>query len=92
MSVLQGAIWFAILLNLKHLYVFIAPAYIVWLLKSYCLNSGKFFKRLFTLGFIVLAVLTASFGPFITQLPQVTFNYSIVYLSLCFLLFNFFRI
>ncbi|XP_025269356.1 probable dolichyl pyrophosphate Glc1Man9GlcNAc2 alpha-1,3-glucosyltransferase [Camponotus floridanus] len=71
MSVLQGAIWFAILLNLKHLYVFIAPAYIVWLLKSYCLNSGKFFKRLFTLGFIILAVLTASFGPFITQLSQV---------------------
>ncbi|KAL6439850.1 hypothetical protein ACFW04_004109 [Cataglyphis niger] len=70
-SMLQGAIWFAILLNLKHLYVYIAPAYIVWLLKSYCLNSGKFFKRLFTLGFIVLAVLTVSFGPFITQLSQV---------------------
>lgn len=71
MSVLQGAMWFIILLNLKHLYVYIAPAYIIWLLKSYCLNSGKFFKRLCTLGFIVLAVLTASFGPFVTQLPQV---------------------
>ncbi|XP_029174569.1 probable dolichyl pyrophosphate Glc1Man9GlcNAc2 alpha-1,3-glucosyltransferase [Nylanderia fulva] len=71
MSVLQGAIWFAILLNLKHLYMYIAPAYIVWLLKSYCLNSGKFFKRLFILGIIVLTVLTVSFGPFITQLAQV---------------------
>ncbi|XP_014483319.1 PREDICTED: probable dolichyl pyrophosphate Glc1Man9GlcNAc2 alpha-1,3-glucosyltransferase [Dinoponera quadriceps] len=70
-SVLQGAAWFAVLLNLKHLYVYVAPAYIVWLLKSYCLNGGKFFKRIFTLGLIVLAVLVVSFGPFRTQLPQV---------------------
>ncbi|XP_039313304.1 probable dolichyl pyrophosphate Glc1Man9GlcNAc2 alpha-1,3-glucosyltransferase [Solenopsis invicta] len=71
MSVLQGAMWFAILLNLKHLYVYVAPAYTIWLLKSYCLNSGKFFKRLFSLGLIVLTILAVSFGPFRTQLPQV---------------------
>ncbi|XP_032683557.1 probable dolichyl pyrophosphate Glc1Man9GlcNAc2 alpha-1,3-glucosyltransferase [Odontomachus brunneus] len=71
MSILQGAAWFAVLLNLKHLYIYVAPAYIIWLLKSYCLNSGKFFKRIFALGFIVLTVLLISFGPFRTQLPQV---------------------
>ncbi|XP_011694990.1 PREDICTED: probable dolichyl pyrophosphate Glc1Man9GlcNAc2 alpha-1,3-glucosyltransferase isoform X1 [Wasmannia auropunctata] len=70
MSVLQGATWFAVLLNLKHLYLYVAPAYTVWLLKSYCLNSGKFLKRLFSLGLIVLTVLAVSFGPFRTQLPQ----------------------
>ncbi|KAL6258529.1 hypothetical protein P5V15_010486 [Pogonomyrmex californicus] len=70
-SVLQGAAWFAILLNLKHLYVYVAPAYTVWLLKSYCLTNGKFFKRLFSLGLIILTVLAVSFGPFRTQLSQV---------------------
>lgn len=70
-SVLQGAMWFAVLLNLKHLYMYVAPAYIVWLLKSYCLDSKKFFKRLFSLGLIVLTILTVSFGPFRTQLSQV---------------------
>ncbi|EFN80623.1 probable dolichyl pyrophosphate Glc1Man9GlcNAc2 alpha-1,3-glucosyltransferase [Harpegnathos saltator] len=71
MSILQGAAWFAVLLNLKHLYVYVAPAYIVWLLRSYCLNSGKFFKRIFMLSLIVLTILAVSFGPFATQLPQV---------------------
>ncbi|XP_036149729.1 uncharacterized protein LOC105830502 [Monomorium pharaonis] len=71
MSVLLGATWFAILLNLKHLYVYVAPAYIVWLLKSYCLNSGNFLKRLFSLGLVVLTILAVSFGPFRVQLPQV---------------------
>ncbi|XP_011873800.1 PREDICTED: probable dolichyl pyrophosphate Glc1Man9GlcNAc2 alpha-1,3-glucosyltransferase [Vollenhovia emeryi] len=70
-SVLQGAAWFAILLNLKHLYLYVAPAYAAWLLKSYCLGSGKFFKRFFSLGLVALTVLAVSFGPFRTQLPQV---------------------
>ncbi|KAL0100595.1 hypothetical protein PUN28_019178 [Cardiocondyla obscurior] len=70
MLVLQGAMCFAILLNLKHLYVYVAPAYTIWLLKLYCLNSNKFFKRLFSLGFIVSIVLAVSFGPFRTQLSQ----------------------
>ncbi|XP_077276015.1 ALG6/ALG8 family glucosyltransferase xit [Temnothorax americanus] len=70
-SVLQGAMWFAVLLNLKHLYVYVAPAYTVWLLKSYCWDSKEFFKRLFSLGLIVLTVLAVSFGPFRTRLLQV---------------------
>ncbi|XP_034937292.1 probable dolichyl pyrophosphate Glc1Man9GlcNAc2 alpha-1,3-glucosyltransferase isoform X2 [Chelonus insularis] len=69
--VLAGATWFAILLNLKHIYLYIAPSFIVWLLKWYCLRSNQFFTRLIQLGIIVLAVTAISFGPFIHQLPQV---------------------
>lgn len=40
---LQGAFFFAVLLNLKHLFLYIAPAYFVYLLKHYCYhdNSAK---------------------------------------------------
>lgn len=71
-QILQGAFWFAILLNLKHIYLYIAPAYGVWLLRSYCLQNGKFIYRVIKLGIIVMFVLYMSFGPFIHQIPQVT--------------------
>lgn len=41
---LQGALLFAILLNLKHIYLYVAPAYGVFLLRSYCFtqdNKGR---------------------------------------------------
>ncbi|XP_057332830.1 probable dolichyl pyrophosphate Glc1Man9GlcNAc2 alpha-1,3-glucosyltransferase [Microplitis mediator] len=70
-SILQGAAWFAILLNLKHIYLYVAPAFIVWLLKWYCFKDNKFFTRLIQLGMIVITITFASFGPFMSQLPQV---------------------
>ncbi|KAH0549220.1 probable dolichyl pyrophosphate Glc1Man9GlcNAc2 alpha-1,3-glucosyltransferase isoform X1 [Cotesia glomerata] len=70
-SILQGAAWFAILLNLKHIYLYVAPAFIVWLLKCYCFRDNKFFTRLTQLGVIVLTITFVSFGPFLSQLPQV---------------------
>ena len=70
-SVLQGTLWFALLLNLKHIYLYVAPVFVIWLLKSYCMNGNQFFKRLFMLGSIVIITLAVSFGPFISQLPQV---------------------
>ena len=70
-SILRGTLWFALLLNLKHIYLYVAPVFVVWLLKSYCMNGGHLFKRLFMLGSIVAITLVASFGPFIHQLPQV---------------------
>ncbi|XP_063978844.1 probable dolichyl pyrophosphate Glc1Man9GlcNAc2 alpha-1,3-glucosyltransferase [Diachasmimorpha longicaudata] len=70
-SILIGAGAFSILLNLKHLYLYVAPAFIVWLLKWYCSRSGNLFLRLIQLGAIVLTVLAISFGPFVTQLTQV---------------------
>lgn len=33
---LEGAFWFACLLNFKHIFAYVAPAYFVFLLKHYC--------------------------------------------------------
>lgn len=74
MSILYGTLCFALLLNLKHIYLYVAPVFIVWLLRSYCMNDGSFFKRLFILGGIVFITLIISFGPFVSQLSQVN-NY-----------------
>lgn len=80
---LQGALLFAILLNLKHIYLYVAPAYGIYLLRSYCFTqtnrdgsvSWRGFSplRLLALGSIVTSVCALSFGPFIAlgQLPQV---------------------
>ncbi|KAG7483912.1 hypothetical protein MATL_G00043340 [Megalops atlanticus] len=80
---LEGALLFALLLNLKHIYLYIAPAYGIFLLRSYCftqdnadgsLNWRSFsLSRLVALGIIVCSIFALSFGPFILlgQLPQV---------------------
>ncbi|XP_022079584.1 probable dolichyl pyrophosphate Glc1Man9GlcNAc2 alpha-1,3-glucosyltransferase isoform X2 [Acanthaster planci] len=80
---LEGAFWFAVLLNFKHIYLYIAPAYFVYLLRCYCFTRNNrdggvqwtslSFSRLFSLGAIVISVFAVSFGPFIAmgQLPQV---------------------
>nr|CAG4650184.1 EOG090X06YP [Sida crystallina] len=73
---LQSALWFSILLNLKHIYLYIAPAYFFYLLRSYCLEFRKskwliHWKRLFSLALIVISVFGVTFGPFVGQLDQV---------------------
>lgn len=67
---LQSAFYFAYLLHMKHIYMYIAPVYVVYLFKFYCLRKGNWFQNLLKLGVIVLGVTTASHGPFITHLPQ----------------------
>ncbi|KAJ4919265.1 hypothetical protein JOQ06_007891 [Pogonophryne albipinna] len=72
---LQGALLFAVLLNLKHIFLYVAPAYGVYLLRSYCFTQDNSdgsvrwrsfsFLRLAALGGIVLSVCFLSFGPFI---------------------------
>ncbi|KAI8328316.1 family 57 glycosyltransferase [Chlamydoabsidia padenii] len=63
---LRSGILFAILLNFKHIYLYLAPAYFVYLLQAYCYQDQKFsFIRFFRLGFSVLAVFFVSLGPFI---------------------------
>ncbi|XP_045526305.1 probable dolichyl pyrophosphate Glc1Man9GlcNAc2 alpha-1,3-glucosyltransferase isoform X1 [Pieris brassicae] len=80
-NVIQTALWFAILLNFKHIYMYIAPVYVVFLLRAYCFTvSSKdgvhtpwysfSFTNLTKLGTTVIAVFALSFGPFIHQLPQ----------------------
>ncbi|KAM6987000.1 dolichyl pyrophosphate Glc1Man9GlcNAc2 alpha-1,3-glucosyltransferase [Aplochiton taeniatus] len=80
---LEGALLFSVLLNLKHIYLYIAPAYGIYLLRSYCFtqdNPGGSVRwqsfspvRLVALGSIVLSVTAVSLGPFFAmgQLPQV---------------------
>ncbi|KAI8988011.1 glucosyltransferase [Mycotypha africana] len=80
---LCSGILFAILLNFKHIYLYVAPAYFVYLLKAYCFvkdakdpngKQRKFsVKRFFMLGGSVIAVFVLSFGPFLyyRQLPAV---------------------
>ncbi|XP_068120906.1 dolichyl pyrophosphate Glc1Man9GlcNAc2 alpha-1,3-glucosyltransferase [Hyperolius riggenbachi] len=80
---LESAFLFAVLLNFKHIYLYIAPAYGIYLLRTYCFMANnsdgsvrwKSFSvlRFLALAVIVLLVFTVSFGPFIYlgQLPQV---------------------
>ncbi|XP_050069661.1 probable dolichyl pyrophosphate Glc1Man9GlcNAc2 alpha-1,3-glucosyltransferase [Anopheles maculipalpis] len=71
---LQAALLFAALLNLKHIFMYVAPVYIVYLLRFYCLRDftiGQALGRLIKLGTIVLGVCLLSFGPFYEHIPQV---------------------
>ncbi|XP_065739302.1 dolichyl pyrophosphate Glc1Man9GlcNAc2 alpha-1,3-glucosyltransferase isoform X6 [Phocoena phocoena] len=79
----EGAFLFAVLLHFKHIYLYVAPAYGVYLLRSYCFTANKpdgsirwnsfSFLRLISLGLIVFLVSALSLGPFLAlnQLPQV---------------------
>ena len=79
---LLSSFWFSVLLNLKHIYLYIAPAFGIYMLRSYCFKSAQdgsilwrsfsIFRLLF-LGVIVLANVLISFGPFVHvgQISQV---------------------
>lgn len=78
-----SALHFATLLNFKHIFLYIAPAYGIYLLRVYCFKSstkdGSVLWKTFSIyKFLVLAVIVVcvfgmSFGPFIYlgQLAQV---------------------
>ncbi|KPJ16918.1 putative dolichyl pyrophosphate Glc1Man9GlcNAc2 alpha-1,3-glucosyltransferase [Papilio machaon] len=79
---LWAAFWFSVLLNLKHIFLYIAPVYVVYLLRAYCFTVTStdgvhtawysFSSRnLLKLAFIVITVFTISFGPFIQHIPQI---------------------
>eukprot|EP00088_Acartia_fossae_P029122 TRINITY_DN2993_c0_g1_i6.p1 TRINITY_DN2993_c0_g1~~TRINITY_DN2993_c0_g1_i6.p1 ORF type:complete len:497 (+),score=-8.87 TRINITY_DN2993_c0_g1_i6:157-1647(+) len=69
---LLGSLWFCVLLNLKHIYMYIAPAYFIFLLRAYCFNNSAFsITRLVKLGSLVILTFVVSFGPFVNQIPQV---------------------
>nr|CAG4646289.1 EOG090X06YP [Macrothrix elegans] len=73
---IAAAFWFSILLNLKHIYLYIAPAYFVYLFRSYCIQTTKSgltfnFRRFLSLGGVVISIFLVSFGPFLNQIPQV---------------------
>lgn len=69
---------------MKHLYLYIAPAYFVYLLRNYCFTSKKFtfnlkhlmqsfsVKNTGRLGAVVISVFAISFIPFLHQIQQVS--------------------
>ncbi|RWS13951.1 putative dolichyl pyrophosphate Glc1Man9GlcNAc2 alpha-1:3-glucosyltransferase-like protein [Dinothrombium tinctorium] len=66
-SELWSAFWFAVLLNFKHIYLYVAPAYFVYLLKNYCFDDNLKFKlrNFLQLSAVVGSVFVYSLGPFI---------------------------
>ncbi|XP_058130507.1 probable dolichyl pyrophosphate Glc1Man9GlcNAc2 alpha-1,3-glucosyltransferase [Anopheles ziemanni] len=71
---LQSAFLFAALLNLKHIFIYIAPVYMVYLLRFYCFREstiGRAVMKLIKLGSVVAGVCLLSFGPFYNHIPQV---------------------
>ncbi|XP_060523913.1 probable dolichyl pyrophosphate Glc1Man9GlcNAc2 alpha-1,3-glucosyltransferase [Cylas formicarius] len=81
---LWSAFWFTFLLNMKHIYLYLAPAYFVYLLRHYCMDvqldgqirknitfSKHIFINLVKLGLVVVGVFIASFLPFAKHIGQV---------------------
>lgn len=72
-DILKGAAVFTVLLNFKHIFLYIAPVYFIYLLRVYCLdlNNSLFkilrFRNLLKLAIVVISVFALSFGPFISM-------------------------
>jgi alpha-1,3-glucosyltransferase len=68
-TLLLSSLLFATLLCLKHIYLYLAPAYCVYLLRVYCLNPKSVLRlqvsNIIKLGTGLLTILGAAFGPFI---------------------------
>lgn len=69
---LLSALLFSLLLCLKHIFLYAAPAFFVFLLRRYC-RGPHAVLRFGGLGAIVLGTFGLVFGPFVAagQLPQV---------------------
>ncbi|MCJ1277249.1 glycosyl transferase [Puttea exsequens] len=67
-TMLWSGVSFAVLLSLKHIYLYLAPAYFVYLLRAYCLSQKSIFRPRFAncvkLGIGLAVVFGAAFGPF----------------------------
>ena len=79
-QMLWSAFWFAVLLNFKHIFLYVAPAYGIFFFRAYCMNPMKksfnifksfYISRFFYLVVVVLFVFWASFGPFFENIEQV---------------------
>jgi alpha-1,3-glucosyltransferase len=74
---LASGLLFAALLCMKHIYLYLAPAYFIFLLRAYCLSPRSIFRILFLncvkLGVGIAAIVAAAFGPFVLlgQVPQI---------------------
>lgn len=69
----KSAIYFTVLLHMKHIFIYFAPAYFLYLLRSYCFSGGaggSAVARIMKLGAVVVGISGLSFGPFYDQIPQ----------------------
>ncbi|KAK5730856.1 glycosyl transferase [Elasticomyces elasticus] len=68
-GLLASGLVFAALLCLKHIYLYLAPAYFVYLLRAYCLGPRSVFDvklaNCVKLGVGIIAVAGLAFGPFV---------------------------
>jgi alpha-1,3-glucosyltransferase len=75
-TLLRSGLLFAALLCFKHIYLYLAPAYFVYLLRAYCLRPRSLFAiqwlNCIKLGAGIVAIFAAAFGPFAAwgQMPQ----------------------
>ncbi|OAG44541.1 hypothetical protein AYO21_01031 [Fonsecaea monophora] len=67
-TLLLSGVLFALLLCFKHIYLYLAPAYFVYLLRVYCLNPKNMFQprlaNTFKLGASIVGIFGSVFGPF----------------------------
>lgn len=67
-SMLTGGVLFAGLLCFKHIFLYLAPAYFVYLLRAHCLHPGSIFYirygKTFKLAIGLIGVFGACFAPF----------------------------
>lgn len=67
-GLLYSGFAFATLLCMKHIYIYLAPAYFVFLLRTYCLSPKSIFRiqwlNCIKLGGGIGAILAVAFGPF----------------------------
>lgn len=73
---LLSAAFFSVLLNFKHIFAYVAPAYVIFLLKNYCFRNSFSpkninFKHCFRLAVVLLTTFGLSFGPFLFYRGQI---------------------
>lgn len=63
---LRGAFLFTVLLNFKHIYLYVAGAFFFYLISAYCFNKKKLLiSNFIKLGCVVISVFFISFAPFL---------------------------
>lgn len=67
---IQSTFYYAWLINMKHIFIYIGPVYFVFLIKNYIIGK-KFIPNFTKVGSVATSVTLFAFGPFIKQLPQV---------------------
>ncbi|CAO1434377.1 unnamed protein product [Diamesa serratosioi] len=67
---LQSSFYYVLLINMKHIFIYIGPVYFFYLIKYY-ISGKKIISNLIKVGSVCTLVTMFSFGPFIKQLSQV---------------------